>query len=82
MSSQLSTLFSDGNPELMSETIDLKSIQRFHLNDVAQGLIETSPNVCGNWRKSYVMHLKRMPGKSRLPRGFRSRVSKPKIEFV
>jgi len=66
----------------MSEIIDLKSIQRRHLNDVAQGLVEISPNVCGNWRKSYVMRLRRMPGKSRLPRGFRGRVSKPTVEFV
>lgn len=66
----------------MSETIDLKPIQRGNLNDVAQGLFETSPNVCGNWRKAYVMRLKRMPGKSRLPRGFRGRVSKPATEFV
>ena len=66
----------------MSKTIDLKPMQRRHLNDVAQGLVETSPNICGNWRKSYVIRLRRMPGKSKLPRGFRGHVSKPTVEFV
>lgn len=66
----------------MGETIALKGIQRLRPNDVMQGLIETSPEICGNWRKSWVMQLLRKQGCTRLPRGFRGKMSKPKIEFV
>jgi len=66
----------------MNQVIDLNAIHRFRLNDVARGLIETSPEVCGNWRTSWVMQLRRKQGSTRLPRGFRGKVSKPSTEYV
>lgn len=50
-----------------------KVVQRFYLSDVTQGLVETSPKACGNWRKSWVMQLRRKPGTTKLPRGFQGK---------
>ncbi|WP_139339098.1 hypothetical protein [Marinobacter lutaoensis] len=65
----------------MNDEITLNGLQVTHLNDVTQGMVETSPKICGNWRKSWVMQLRRKPGSFTLPRGFRLKKSKPKTEY-
>lgn len=66
----------------MNKVIDLKPIGSIALNDVAQGIFETSPVICGNWRASWVMQLKRKRGKCKLPRGFKPKSSKMSVHYV
>lgn len=63
----------------MSKIIQTKRFQITHLNDVAQGIFETNPTICGNWKKSWVMQLKRK-GTYKMPRGFRATSSKSYVE--
>lgn len=60
----------------MNKLIDLKPIGSIALNDVSQGIFETSSVICGNWRTSWVMQLKRKRGTCKLPRGFKPKSSK------
>jgi hypothetical protein len=45
---------------------------RIHIpvSDLDRGLYETSAALTGNYRTSWIMKLKREPGKCKLPRGF------------
>ena len=40
------------------------------VNDLQRGLFEASAKPVGNYRTSWIMKLKREPGKCKLPRGF------------
>lgn len=50
-----------------------KSLVRVMLSQVEIGLYETSPMPCGKHKQFWVMRLRHLPGKSRLPRGFSKR---------
>jgi hypothetical protein len=66
----------------MNKVIDLKPVGSIVLNDVCQGIFETTPVICGNWRTSWVMQLKRNRGKCKLPRGFEPKSSKVTVQYV
>jgi hypothetical protein len=66
----------------MNKTIDLKPIGKITLNDVAQGIYETSADIRGNWRTSWVMQLKRKRETCKLPRGFTPKSSQMTIQYV
>jgi len=54
-------------PEL--ETVGLEMIRLFP-RQVAMGLVDTSPKPCGKPKHFWVMRLRMLPGRNRLPRGF------------
>jgi len=62
--------------------LETKKMARTELNDVMQGLFETSAEIKGNWKTSWVMQLRRKPGKCRLPRGFAANMGKTQIIYV
>lgn len=48
----------------------MNEILKVEVNDLKQGLFETSATPKGNYRTFWIMRLRRESGKSRLPRGF------------
>ncbi|MEZ9699109.1 hypothetical protein AB4455_12545 [Vibrio sp. 10N.261.46.E12] len=46
------------------------AIKSVKLKDVEIGLYETSATPVGNWRTSWIMQLRRRPGRCKVPRGF------------
>lgn len=54
-------------PEL--ETVGLEMIRLFP-SQVAMGLVDTSPKPCGKPKHFWVMRLRMLSGRNRLPRGF------------
>ncbi|MDF4421663.1 hypothetical protein [Vibrio parahaemolyticus] len=47
-------------------------VKRIKLNDIELALYSTSPRPYGNWRTSWLIQLKRKPGRCKVPRGFGS----------
>ena len=61
--------FKDHNDRLGSG-VGKSRLVEIPVNDLQRGLFETSAKPVGNYRTSWVMKLKREPGKCKLPRGF------------
>lgn len=54
-------------PEL--EAVGLEMIRLFP-SEVAMGMLDSSPKPCGKAKHFWVMRLRMLPGRNRLPRGF------------
>lgn len=47
-----------------------KKMVRIALTEIELGLYDTSPKPCGKYKHFWVMRLRRLSGRHRLPRGF------------
>lgn len=64
----------------MAAKVNGNEIVRMILTDVQIGFYETSPRIRGTWRTSWVMQLRRKPGRCRMPQGFLKRLRQsPKV---
>lgn len=55
-----------------SRELGQQPMRRIMPSEVQLGFYDTSPKPCGKYKQFWVMRLRRLPGRSRLPRGFTS----------
>lgn len=48
-------------------------MRRIMPSEVELGFFDTSPKLCGKYKQFWIMRLRRLPGRNRLPRGFTSK---------
>lgn len=59
--------------EKHSRELGQQPMRRIMPSEVQLGFFDTSPNPCGKYKQFWIMRLRRIPGRNRLPRGFTSK---------
>lgn len=65
-------LATKGALEKHSQAFGLQPMRRIMPSQVQLGFLDTSPEPLGKYKHFWIMRLRRIPGRNRLPRGFTS----------